>query len=65
MWYYDGEWKISTNGMIDARDAELAYDISEYKTFYDLFMRAKENVGLDFNKLNQRYTYMFELISPL
>ena len=68
VWYYNGEWKISTNGMIDARDAELACNsnitISEYKTFYDLFIKAVENVGLDFNKLNPRYTYMFELISP-
>ena len=64
VWYYNGEWKVSTNGMIDARDAELACNISEYKTFYDLFIKAVENVGLDFNKLNPRYTYMFELISP-
>lgn len=64
VWYYNGEWKISTNGMIDARDAELDCNISEYKTFYDLFMKAVENVGLDFNKLKPRYTYMFELISP-
>lgn len=64
VWCYDGEWKISTNGMIDARDAQLSCNISEYKTFYDLFMKAKENVGLNFDKLNPKYTYMFELISP-
>lgn len=64
LWNYNGKWKISTNGMIDAKDAQLSCNISEYKTFYDLFMKAKENVGLDFDKLNPKYTYMFELISP-
>lgn len=50
--------------MIDAKEAELASDISEYRTYYDLFMEAVRKVNLDFNKLNINNTYMFELVSP-
>lgn len=64
VWNFNDEWRVSTNGTIDARDAELYSDISEYSTFYELFMKAAENCGLDMFNLNKKYTYMFELISP-
>ena len=60
VWNYDGEWHISTNGMIDA-----------YKTFPSDF---DDSFGSLFEKalkkypnhipLNKEYTYMFELTSP-
>jgi hypothetical protein len=62
--FYNGEWHISTNGMIDARKAEIQSDLSPYKNFYDLFMAAAENSGLDIEKLGNGYTWMFELVSP-
>jgi hypothetical protein len=62
VWYARGEWHISTNGMIDAREADASIDFN--KTFYDLFMEAKEKASLDFGVLNINFTYMFELTSP-
>lgn len=65
VWYARGEWHISTNGMIDAKDAPASKDFN--KTFYDLFMEAKEKASPDFLLtffLNKDYTYMFELTSP-
>lgn len=58
--YY--EWHFSTNGSINAFECDLPTDLSNYKTFGDLFMSV-------FNKdillnLNKDYTYMFELVSP-
>lgn len=64
LWYYNYEWKISTNGTINAHDAELASDVLEYKTFYDLFKVAAKNSNLNISKLDKNCTYMFELISP-
>jgi len=62
VWYARKEWHVSTNGMIDARDAEASKDFN--KTFYDLFIEAKAKTTLDFDTLNKDYTYMFELTSP-
>lgn len=62
VYFYDGQWRIATNGNIDARDAELS-DVM-YHNFYDLFMAAAVNSGLDFDRLDVHYTYVFELVSP-
>lgn len=62
LWFYDGIWHLSTNGCIDARDAELSFGNNEYKTFGDLFWKIFDKGNL--NKLNKDYTYMFELVSP-
>lgn len=66
--WYDGYspegWHVSTNGNIDARDSNLQFQTDTLKNYYDLFMVAKYNSGLDFDNLNPQYTYMFELISP-
>ena len=69
VWNYKGEWKVSTNGTVNAYTCEIgqidALMITcPYKTFGELFDKAKENAGLDFAHLNPNYTYMFELVSP-
>lgn len=69
VWFHNGKWRVSTNGTIDAYKCEIGQvDLLKldcpYKYFGELFDKAKENVGLDFGKLNKDYTYMFELVSP-
>ena len=64
VWYEDEEWHVSTNGTIDAREANLSMDFGDVKTYYDLFCSA-ENASIDlFYKLNKDRTYMFEIVSP-
>lgn len=61
VWYYDGRWRISTNGMIDAFKAPLSTDVF-CKTFGELFM---ETFDTDyFSVMDKDCTYMFELVSP-
>lgn len=62
--WYDNGWHVSTNGNIDANDSGLQCQTDILKTYYDLFLVAKENSNLDFNNLDPQYTYIFELISP-
>ena len=66
VWYFNSKWRVSTNGTIDAYKAEIKTLICEdkYKTFGELFDEAKKNSGLDFNRLDEGKTYMFELVSP-
>jgi len=64
MWNYNGYWHVSTNGTIDARDAELPSDISEYHNFYALFLQAVANCNFNISLPNKDCTYMFELTSP-
>lgn len=69
VWNYKGEWKVSTNGTVDAYNCDIGQVDAlmlncPYKTFGELFDKAKEDANLDFNKLNPNYTYMFELVSP-
>ena len=64
VWHHMGEWHVSTNGNIDARNAGTQV---EGVSFYDVFMRALEKNGnpqLFFDALDPWYTYMFELVSP-
>lgn len=65
VFYYDGDWRVATNGTIDARSA-----LAGLTSFYSLFRNAVAN-QLCFNDitdlfaaLHPEYTYMFELISP-
>ena len=62
VWFYNGEWRVSTNSTINAEDAPLA-DQNFYKNFYDLFCVASRNSGLRTDKLNPNYCYTFELVS--
>jgi len=68
LWYDAGEWRISTNGVIDARATKNPMD----KTFFGMFMEAyglSSNEPFDdtgfLGKLNKDYTYMFEMVHPL
>lgn len=63
MWNYHGKWLVSTNGIIDAHDAELQSNV-KYRTYFDLFKIAAKNSNLDISRLNVNCTYMFELVSP-
>lgn len=62
VYFYDGEWRVGTNGTIFAENAEL--NSGPYKNFRQLFDAAAEKCGLDFSRLNRYYTYNFELCSP-
>ena len=69
VWFYDGKWKVSTNGTIDAYKSEIGQPIFSlldipFKTFGELFDVASKNAGLDYSKLDKNKTYMFELVSP-
>ena len=61
IYYYNG-WRVGTNSTIDADDAKLL--APPYETFMDLFSAAADICGLDYNKLDPHYTYIFELRSP-
>jgi hypothetical protein len=73
VWYDDDGWMISTNGTIDARNANLqSHAISQYanqevSTYLELFVLALEGFGFDefLRQLDTGKTYMFELVSPL
>lgn len=65
LWYFEdaGEWVLSTNGMIDAREALVGSPLNtDEKTFYDLF---KEVDTIDYSLLDKACTYIFELCSSL
>lgn len=69
VWYHNGEWRVSTNGTIDAYKCPLGLvDFARmecpYETFGELFDAAKEKAGIDFDRLDKSNTYMFELVSP-
>lgn len=68
--YFHNGWKIATNGMIDANDAECGQTIG--KTFADLVKESINYPELMGNLLNDmahsihvvNFTYIFELVSP-
>lgn len=66
LWFYEGKWRLSTNGSINAYKATFSEDGI---TFGELFERALSLNGLTFSQLtetlDQSCTYMFELVSPL
>ncbi len=57
-----GKWMVATNGTIDAKTATV--DEQNGVTFYDLFEEARKLCNLDFNRLDKKCTYMFELMHP-
>jgi hypothetical protein len=67
LYYHKDQWNVATNSMIDAEDAPLHNDVAikKIKNYKNLFFIAAKNSGLDLEKLDTNYTYMFELISPL
>lgn len=66
VWYFEGAWRLSSNGTIDAADALT--DLSGYN-FQSLFMRALSTYGLDWQSftstLDKNYTYMYELATEV
>ena len=60
VWFYDGEWRVSTNGVIDAATAMCGGSGRSFKYVFD---EAAANVGLDYSRLNKDNTYIFELVS--
>jgi hypothetical protein len=64
--WWDGDWKISTNGTIDAFKAELGdikFDsFGEY--FIDTLLNYYNNSSEFYCHLDVDYTYMFELVGP-
>ena len=70
LWYYDGIWRVSTNGNIDAMDATVA-DVRA-NNFDELFWTGivKNLLSVNFplhewlNILDKDFTYIFEMVSP-
>ena len=64
LWWDNDEWHVATNGTIDASKAEVQEgENSEFPNYLALFKYASKD-KIDYSKLNQHYTYMFELVSP-
>jgi RNA ligase len=64
LWWFNG-WHVSTMSMIDAGECTLQNNLDDrYPTFLSLFQEAATNCGLDLERLNHDYTYIFELVSP-
>jgi hypothetical protein len=64
-WFDNGMWHISTNGTIDASNAELQMSMGDVRNYYDLFMSADNVSERLFERLDENKTYMFEIVSPL
>lgn len=63
MWHHNNQWRIATNGTIDAFTAEA----TDTKSYGDLVVEALGGLDKvpDFcSILDKNYTYMFELVSP-
>ena len=62
VYFYDGEWRIATNGTINADDAFLNDGTSFKQLFFDVITKKQ------FNNLTEKFqknkTYLFELIHP-
>lgn len=67
IWQHNGNINVSTNGMIDARDAEILMPIDNVRTYRDVFDIALENAGVELEDFKQwgDYTLLFELVSPM
>lgn len=61
VFYYDGAWRVATNNSIDAYNTPL--ESGKYSTFGQLFNVAARNSHLNYDRLDVRYTYIFELCS--
>lgn len=68
VYFYNNEWKIATNGTIDAFEAPLDVGLSKIKNFGELFLEAVKNTIYDesrlFSQLEPEYTHLFELCTP-
>jgi len=67
LYFYDNKWNIATNGTINAFKAglnPLTIVKGGIDNYGSLFLEAVKNANLDFAKLDAKYTYIFELVSP-
>ena len=63
-WCYKGMWMISTNGMINAFEANSAAGISYGELFVNIIAE-RWTVREFFESLRPDFCYMFELVSPM
>ena len=63
LFFYGDEWRIASNGCIDARDATLHGGVSG-RSFMDLFNECKNKNQIIWDTLDRKYTYMLELCHP-
>ena len=61
LWHDNDEWHISTSGTIDAEKAAVQFEMNDIANYKQLFMYASKD-KIDYDRLDKRYTYMFELI---
>lgn len=61
LWHDNDEWHISTSGTTDAEKAAVQFEMNDIANYKQLFMYASKD-KIDYNRLDKRYTYMFELI---
>ena len=59
--WHDAGWRVSTNGVIDARCAQVN---NRDSSFRNLFEEAWNKTGADYQALNPEWTYLFELCLP-
>lgn len=61
VWYYEGRWRLSSNGAIDATQVTIGDNIN----FFSLFLQALYGYGLTWESftadLDPQFTYMYEL----
>ena len=68
VYYYNQQWIVATNGMIDAKEADSPSS-GDKLSFYDLFIECwrcttgKKEVDFD-AVLKRDYVYMFEMMHP-
>ena len=70
--WWDGSWKVSTNGTIDAEKAELSdVKVNNFRQYFELVLERYINTHIfrtafqDFTAdLDRQLTYMFELVGP-
>lgn len=62
--WYDEVWHVSTNGTIDAINAEVSSVNPIGHSFLDLFQHCANSQGLQTRFLAEGRTYLFELLSP-
>ena len=65
VFFYNGEWKVATNGTIDAHYSDTRVT---GKTFYDLFMDVvggEQGFDLMKKRMSAGHTYLFELVHPI
>jgi len=63
LWHYKGEWHVSSNGEIDARNANIDSALltgATHTNLHTLFMGAWEKTGIFMKNLDKNFSYMFE-----